>query len=99
MTSQSPDLDTMDFSTEITTVNTIDVPLFAEATKSLPESKITTPNEHIPTTTEKDKKEGKSEEIFVNLHPSDNTKHESAIIRKIKHGAEIVFKSNIYTTL
>ena len=84
----------MNFSTENTTASAIDIPLFVETAEPLLESKDTTPNETTPTTAEKNKKKGKSEEIIVKLHPSDNTKHESAIMRNIEHGENIVFKTN-----
>ena len=57
-----------------------------------------TPKEPVPKTAEKNIKEGKNEDIFVNLHPSENMKHESALMRKIEHGAEILSKNNKYIT-
>ena len=97
MTAQPPDLDTMDFSTEITTANTIDTPLFTENAESPPKLNDTIPKESTSTTAEKNKKERKSEEFLVNLHSSDTNKNKSAITRTIKHGVEIVFKNNRYT--
>ena len=94
MTAQTHDLDTIDLSTEITTANTIDTPLFAKIAESPPEPNDIIPKEPTPTTAEKNKKERKSEEMFVNLHSCDTNKNESTIMRTIEHGAEIVFKNN-----
>ena len=47
---------------------------------------------------EKNKKERKGKDFFVNIHSSENNKNESAIIRTIEYGGEIVFKNNRYTT-
>ena len=57
----------MNLSTENTTANTIDIPLFVEATEPLPESRDTTPNETTPTTAEKDKNKGKSEKNYCQV--------------------------------
>ena len=72
--------------------------MFLEDAKTLPESNTTTPKEPVPKTVEKNKKEGKNEDTFVNLHPSENMKHESALMRKIEHGAEILLKNIKYIT-
>ena len=97
MISQLSDPDIIDFSEEITKDITIGNPLFTEDTEPPPEPNATISKESARTTAEKDKK-SKSEEIFVNLHPSNIIKHESAIMRKIEHGSEIIFKNKKYTT-
>ena len=94
MTAQTHDLVTIDLSTDITTANTIDTPLFVKNAESPPEPNDIIPKEPTPTTAEKNKKERKSEKMFVNLHSCDTNKNESTIMRTIEHGEEIVFKNN-----
>ena len=97
MTSQPPVLDAMNISADITNNITIDTPLLAEDAEIPNEPTDSILNDHNPTTAEKNKKERKNEKISINLHSTDN-KHDDAIKRTIKHGAEIVFKNNRHTT-
>ena len=59
MTAQPSDLNTMDFSTESTTVNTINTPLFIDNAESPLEPNDTILKEFSPTPTEKTKKKEK----------------------------------------
>jgi len=86
----------MDISTESTTGTAIDTPLFVEDAETSNEPSDSTPNKSNPTTAAKNKKERRNEEISINLHSTDNKKAD-AIKRTIEHGAEIVFKNDIYT--
>ena len=94
ITAQPSNLDTIYISTLSTNDNTIDTLLFAEDEEFPPDPNAKNPEAFLPPTTEKDDEEGKSEEIDVNTHNSDTMAHESAEIRKIQYGVEIVFKND-----
>ena len=98
MTSQPSVPDATDISNETTPDITIVISLFVENSETTNDPTDSIPITSTPTTAEKNKKERKNEEIFVNLHSTDTIKNADTITRTIEHGAEILFKSDRHTT-